>query len=531
MKHKEIFTWIFSFLTIISTLVTIVAFPRTAIIIGGGIIIVLLVIFLTRFLVLKYYKKFKIFYNRDKATPSMIEDLKKYKHLAFIGVSHTKLHDYLENAIKFNEDKELPLPWESILVFFATHELGDAWESKNFENNIKQSKINITNMLFKEGHKKLIPKLNMVQFRQCKSMYKYSNFNGCFLGDEIYDNSNINLQVLYSVNHLPISSQTEKSWTIRLEKNPLKTDLLFKEFENSFTQINTDAEKICDINFSLWEWSVEEWNNFVENYEYFETGVDNMLNGLDMNNKQILDIGSGTGNVANYLAKKFPQAKLTLVDASANMLRKAKETIGDNAIYELFHFPLVNSYYFIKNNKEKYDYIISHLSLQSIINNSEDFYTFASNCNNLLRNNGCVILAIHNSFDIQVEQNRQQNDKFRIDLKNEIDKKKGTCKETINLSSLFSAKNICEIFKEKHFEQIYFNEFSLPFTMLDRKRLWEVPAILDSLVNIETIGINRGKEIVRRASEKNETFETPDRKMMVFHFQKKSKKALSLYKQ
>ena len=526
MKRKKILYGITTSLAVISAIITIFTSPPIIIIIVFGGILSLCFLYIIYLLVAKYYKNRKIFCDRDDATPLMIKDLKKYKHLAFIGVSHKKLHEYLEKVIKLNKEKTLP--WESIMVFFATHELGKMWEPNDFENSIKQSKINLVNILFDENYKKIIPNLNTVQFRQCKSTYKFSGFSGCFLGNEIYDNNDINLQVIYSTNHLPISSQTENSWTIRLK---LKTDPLFKEFEKSFNKIRTEAEIICDIKFSLWEWSTEEWNNFVKNYKHFEEGIDNMLNELDMNNKHILDVGSGTGNVAKYLIDKFPQAKLTLVDASANMLREAKKTIGNKASYELFHLPSVTSDYFIRKNKEKYDYIISHLSLQSIINNSDELSSFVSNCNNLLKNNGYVVLAIHNSYDIQLEQQSIQNDKFRIDLINEIEKIKGDGSnnktEKRNLGSLINARSISKIFEERHFEQIYFNEFGLPFTMPDRKRLWEIPAVLNSLVSIEVIGVNKGKEMVKKASEKNETFETADRKMMIFHFQKKGKKMIS----
>ena len=527
-RREEILKDIVLALTIISaiiTIVTLITTSKTTIIIGAILFFSICFLYLTYRLVVKYYKNRKIFCDRDDATPFMIKDLIRYKHLAFIGVSHKKLHDYLEKAIKLNKEKTLP--WESIMVFFATDELGKVWEPNDFNNNIKQSMINIVNILFDENYKKLIPNLNMVQFRQCKSTYKFSSFSGCFLGEKKNNDSSVNLQVIYSTNHLPIGSQTENSWTIRLK---MKTDPLFKEFENSFHKIEAEAEIISDIKFSLWEWSTGEWNSFVRNYEYFEKGIDFMLNELNMNDKHILDVGSGTGNAANYIIDKFPQAKFTLVDASSNMLREAKKIIGDKATYELFQLPSLTSDYFIRNNKDKYDYIISHLSLQSIINNSGEFSSFVSNCNNMLKSRGCVVLAIHNSYDIQLDQDRQ-NDKFRIDLTNEIDKIKDNGslidkKEKKNIGSLITVENIRKTFEEKHFKEIYFNTFELPFTMPDRKRLWEIPAVLGSLVDIESIGISTGKEMVKKASAKNKNFETPDRKMIVFHFQKKSGKII-----
>jgi len=448
----------------------------------------------------------------------MTKDLKKYKHLAFLGVSHKKLHNYLKDTIKSNQGKTLP--WESIMIFYASPKLGRIWEQESFESNIKESKIEIVNVLFSQDYRKLMPNLKTIQFRQCNSTYNLS-FSGCFCGNEICDTTDFRLQVIYAVNHLPIDSQTEKSWTIRLErKNKSKEYPLFERFEESFIKIKNGADAICDIEFSLWEWSAKEWNNFVEKYtDFFTEGIDKMINGLDINNKQILDVGSGTGNVANYLIKKFPQVKFTLVDASANMLKVAKDTLGDKAIYELFNFPL-NTGYFENNNGNRYDYIISHLSIQSMTNNIDEISSFVLNCNALLKSKGCVLLAIHNSCDIQLEQENNQVDEFRIGLINEIKRNNFPLKEISPAHFKIKIEDIRNAFTKKYFKEIYFDEFELRFTMHDRVRLWKIPAVLDSLVNVEKIGIAKGKEMVQKVYEENKNFQTPNRRMIVFHFQK-----------
>jgi SAM-dependent methyltransferase len=513
MNKKNLYPAISVLVAILTVTSAVLSFPIIAFSIIGIFIFISLLDGTYTF-VRKNYNRRKIFCDRDDATPSMKKDLKKYKYLAFIGVSHIKLHIYLEETIKLNKSKELP--WESIVVFYATPELGQMWERENFEYNIKKSRINIVNVLFNANYRKLIPNLKTIQFRQCNSK---CSFSGCFCGNENHNTNSIALQVIYSVNHLPIDNQTEKSWTLRLERwNASTADDLFNGFEKSFFEIKNRAETICDIKFSLWEWSAVEWNDFVKQYNNsFQAGICKMIHGLDMNNKYVLDLGAGTGNVANYLIQGFEVKKITLVDASANMLKAAKESIGDQAIYELFQLPL-HSDYFLRNNRGKYDYIISHLSMQSLMNTMNDLSSFVSTCNDLLKSNGYVILAFHNSYEIQFEQRNQQHDKFRIDLINEIENNGFALKEGVHIP--FQIEDISRVFTEKHFKQMHFEEFELRFTMHNRGCLWKIPAVLDSLVDVEKIGISKGKEMVQKVYEKNRNFATPNRRMVVFHFQK-----------
>ena len=48
--------------------------------------------------------------------------------------------------------------------------------------------------------------------------------------------------------------------------------------------------------------------------------------------KSILDIGCGTGNFTRLLKDKFPNAKITAIDISRDMLRIAKEKLKDQGV-------------------------------------------------------------------------------------------------------------------------------------------------------------------------------------------------------
>ena len=71
---------------------------------------------------------------------------------------------------------------------------------------------------------------------------------------------------------------------------------------------------------------------------------------------KILELGCGTGYIANQLRNCYPKAHIHLCDISANMLQEAQKKCGDkNFSYELCSFP---------KQTQKYDLIISSMALQ-----------------------------------------------------------------------------------------------------------------------------------------------------------------------
>lgn len=101
----------------------------------------------------------------------------------------------------------------------------------------------------------------------------------------------------------------------------------------------------------------ERANNFEENSRWV---TDNTINSVPLNflsNRKelgnVLDAGGGTGYLSYYLIRKLPVTKVTIVDASINMLQKACNRIPDALI--------VNEtieVYCGKNNK-KFDTILA----------------------------------------------------------------------------------------------------------------------------------------------------------------------------
>jgi len=78
--------------------------------------------------------------------------------------------------------------------------------------------------------------------------------------------------------------------------------------------------------------------------------------------ENILDIGAGTGLMSTFYAEKYPNANITLVDFSEDMMNKAKDRFRGN---EHIHF-LQADFSTVNFGAEKYDLAISGLAIHHL---------------------------------------------------------------------------------------------------------------------------------------------------------------------
>jgi tRNA (cmo5U34)-methyltransferase len=77
---------------------------------------------------------------------------------------------------------------------------------------------------------------------------------------------------------------------------------------------------------------------------------------------KVLDLGAGTGLMAAFIAYSFPQARITLVDISNEMLERARARLELGG--ERFRFEV--SDYGVDPIQEKYDAVVSALSIHHL---------------------------------------------------------------------------------------------------------------------------------------------------------------------
>lgn len=93
-----------------------------------------------------------------------------------------------------------------------------------------------------------------------------------------------------------------------------------------------------------------------------------LINAIPDNKEtpKILDLGCGTGNITQKIMEKFPNAQVTCLDLSENMIEIAKNKLSS---YENIEYIIGD---FTKTEMtEKYDAIVSSLALHHIPNDKE----------------------------------------------------------------------------------------------------------------------------------------------------------------
>ncbi|MDO5851945.1 MAG: methyltransferase domain-containing protein [Methanobacteriaceae archaeon] len=109
-------------------------------------------------------------------------------------------------------------------------------------------------------------------------------------------------------------------------------------------------------------------NEILKIFPKYNTMLTALINAIPntKNNPKIIDLGCGTGNITLKILEKFPNAEITCLDLSEDMIQIAKEKLKKypNITYITADFA---EYLFNK----KYDAIISSLALHHIVTSTQ----------------------------------------------------------------------------------------------------------------------------------------------------------------
>jgi len=109
-------------------------------------------------------------------------------------------------------------------------------------------------------------------------------------------------------------------------------------------------------------------NQVLKNIPKYPEMLTALINAIPDNkeNPKVLDLGCGTGNITQKLLTRFPQAEVTCLDLSENMIKIAKNKLSQYKSIEYIIGDFTET-----EITEKYDAIISSLALHHIPNDKE----------------------------------------------------------------------------------------------------------------------------------------------------------------
>jgi release factor glutamine methyltransferase len=153
----------------------------------------------------------------------------------------------------------------------------------------------------------------------------------------------------------------------------------------------------------------------------------------DLDGKEILDIGTGSGCIAISLAKNLPNAKITALDISKNALEVAKE----NAELNNVNIDFINANIFEYHSDKKYDVIVSNppyvtesektLMIKNVLDFEPELALFVEDeyplryfeyiiekSKNYIKKYGLIFFEINDIFEISLTQVISKKYNFKI---------------------------------------------------------------------------------------------------------------------
>jgi ubiquinone/menaquinone biosynthesis C-methylase UbiE len=437
------------------------------------------------------------FTNRDNATPDMQVEMEKHDDLTFIGISQVSLADYLRPILLKGLSYQ-KIKWKNITIYFAHDDVGRSWEGQSFNQNLKNARQHIAEVLCDKDY--MLDSLEKIAFRQATQPLGY--------GGSIFGNTDqllVDHDTIYTVNYLPSPNRdTKKSLTLKISRiSKLNTHKyhkhkIFDAYLEAFQVLHSSSKNIGEFMPSVWDWSGMEWSDFCKGYRGMEESTNELIKLAQLNGTEnIIDIAGGTGEPAKHILTHIPQGSLTLLEASPGMLSVSKKLLGGDsrvrfALCRLFNRPETE----IDIYNQKYDVIFCHQSLASISPTLAELSFFARWCKKYLTENGQVILNAHNGIlDVPaVKGYKNWTDPFRTGLMNTLKKKNFPL--SLQTYKKHNLEQIKDAFTQNGFELKQRTERNIEISMADRALMWHVPAVMDSIVDVKSVGIPQCHEIV-----------------------------------
>ena len=440
--------------------------------------------------------------DRKMASSKMIKDMTKSVEMNFVGITHEKAVDYLKCAIQKQSKGKGTLNWEKICFFYPSSDYGVCWDDE-YNKKMNLSILKISNFLLNDA-KENLPNL--------KHVYFYMNSSGINFGGSLfrYKNSKHSINIIYDVYQARTKDKEQDNQkTIRLNYHYLGHKVFFERLLISFEEMKNDARIIYRIDcneIDLWNMSTVMWDNYEQKSDspHVES-MQHLLNQINIQTAEnILSLGVGTGKMENLLlTTKRYKGFLGLVDKSYSMLYSSYYKLKDfgNTAFALLDLSK-DWILYGELAEKKYDYILIHFSIHHFIGSHQSISDFAHKLKQLLEYNGKIVIAIHDN----IYSHPDNNDVLRklileFAKKNNIPEKKDGRYISVNELKLNFYNS--GLFVVNEIEKVISRNID------ERIAMWEVDAILDSLIEVSYLSSEQKSSLYKEMNKLNKVNTKP----------------------
>ncbi|MEW5994749.1 MAG: class I SAM-dependent methyltransferase [Candidatus Zixiibacteriota bacterium] len=453
---------------------------------------------------------------RSEATADMLADMEKFKHIAFLGISHRQLPTYLDERLQKTQGS---LPWETVEVYFASPALGEAYEGAAFRQNLMKARQDIASLLTDPAFVARLPHLRSVEFLQQNG---FATHTGAMFGANSRE-----LAVIYAVHSaVHLHGNTHQGLTIRLSASPGLgfEDARFEHYEGIYRALTQSSVRLGVFTHSIWDSSAMQWSDYARQSDVLHQSADVVARMISPEaGDSVLDIGSGSGESANAILSQHNQmgVSFTLLDGSPQMVRILRNKFQHvpQVNFALCQLPPVDRSS-IDLGDARFSFIVIHQTLRELGRSFGSLDEVAVWCRSRLRPNGQLLVTAHNTF-VVIPINGWINwqDPFRADLAKEF-------RKTVARTAFRAVQApIDQVKVEEAFQRGGFKLLDRKVTVIDvtweeRRRLWKVPAVMDSFLDTTSMPAKDRDQIVDRIIEthKQRGTRTMPRSVVIWKF-------------
>jgi SAM-dependent methyltransferase len=215
----------------------------------------------------------------------------------------------------------------------------------------------------------------------------------------------------------------------------------------------------------------------------------------------VLDLGAGYGDVAQAVRNRHTDVSVMAVDGSPQMIRLMRDRFRSDTRVRiaLCHLPSHDGDG-IDLCKESYSCVVIHQCLGELIDSFMGLDALAIWCRQHLKQGGQLLVTAHNAL-VEVDPPNgfnNWNDPFRAALLARA-RKQGFHARRGNLRSLLRQEEVELTFARSGFIKTAGRSEEFDFDYEERRRLWHVPAVIGSLIDLNRHGNTDFERIVDHA--------------------------------